>query len=52
MHKISVISDTHGLLRPQVIRMLSGCDAILHSGDFDREEKSSTSALYILHKIK
>ena len=38
MHKISVISDTHGLLRPQVIRMLSGCDAFLHSGDFDREE--------------
>ncbi len=31
--KIGVISDTHGLLRPQVIDALKGCDFILHAGD-------------------
>jgi len=28
-----VISDTHGLLRPTVPKLLEGCDAILHAGD-------------------
>jgi putative phosphoesterase len=28
-----VISDTHGLLRPDVLTRLSGCDLILHAGD-------------------
>ena len=31
--KIGVISDTHDLLRPEVISALSGVDAILHAGD-------------------
>ncbi len=31
--KIGVISDTHGLLRPEVPRMLAGVEAILHLGD-------------------
>jgi putative phosphoesterase len=31
--KIGVISDTHGLLRPEVIPALSGVDRILHLGD-------------------
>ncbi|ADV83345.1 metallophosphoesterase family protein [Terriglobus saanensis] len=31
--KIGVISDTHGLLRPEAIETLQGCDAILHAGD-------------------
>ena len=30
---IGLISDTHGLLRPQVIEQLKGCDAIIHAGD-------------------
>ena len=30
---IGILSDTHGLLRPQVIEALSGCDQILHAGD-------------------
>lgn len=38
MHKIGVISDTHGLLRPEVITSLQGCEAILHGGDFDNRE--------------
>ena len=35
--RIGVISDTHGLLRPQVIGHLAGCDAILHGGDIDNQ---------------
>jgi uncharacterized protein len=31
--KIGVISDTHGLLRPEVIPALEGVDRILHLGD-------------------
>lgn len=31
--RIGLISDTHGLLRPQVFDRLSGVDRILHAGD-------------------
>lgn len=30
---IGIISDTHGLLRPEVAEALTGCDYILHAGD-------------------
>ncbi len=30
---IAVISDTHGLLRPEVLPLLAGADHILHLGD-------------------
>ena len=30
---IGVISDTHGLLRPEAIEALHGCDRIIHAGD-------------------
>jgi putative phosphoesterase len=30
---IGLISDTHGLLRPEAIEALRGCDRILHAGD-------------------
>lgn len=33
--KAGVISDTHGLLRPQVLDVLASCDCIVHAGDFD-----------------
>lgn len=32
MHKIGILSDTHGLLRPEVLHALSGCEMILHGG--------------------
>lgn len=35
--KIAVISDTHGLLREEVVRILKTCDVILHGGDMDCE---------------
>ena len=31
--RIGIVSDTHGLLRPEVLRALEGVDAILHAGD-------------------
>ncbi len=36
--KIGIISDTHGLLRPQVLERLKNCQAILHAGDFSSPE--------------
>jgi len=33
MTVIGIISDTHGLLRPEALRALSGSDYILHAGD-------------------
>jgi uncharacterized protein len=35
---VGVISDTHGLLRPQAIGALRGCDLIIHAGDVGRPE--------------
>lgn len=31
--KLAILSDTHNLLRPQVLEAIRGCDAILHGGD-------------------
>ena len=33
MKSIGVISDTHGLLRPQALSALQGSDLIIHAGD-------------------
>ena len=33
MTRVGVISDTHGLLRPEVVEALRGVDHILHAGD-------------------
>ena len=33
VHRIGVISDTHGLLRPEVEERLKGCEAVFHGGD-------------------
>ena len=30
---IGLISDTHGLLRPEAVRALGGCELIVHAGD-------------------
>lgn len=36
--RIGILSDTHGLLRPEVLSALSGCDAIIHGGDINKPE--------------
>lgn len=33
MYRIGLISDTHGLLRPEAVDFLDGCDRIIHAGD-------------------
>lgn len=33
MLRIGLVSDTHGLLRPEALDWLRGCDHILHAGD-------------------
>jgi len=33
MSRIGLISDTHGLLRPEAVAFLQGCDFIVHAGD-------------------
>jgi putative phosphoesterase len=33
MFRVGLISDTHGLLRPEAELFLNGCDYIVHSGD-------------------
>ena len=38
MIQLGIISDTHGLLRPEVVERLGSCDAILHAGDVNRPE--------------
>ncbi|HQU33925.1 MAG: YfcE family phosphodiesterase [Acidobacteria bacterium 21-70-11] len=32
-HRVGVIADTHGLLRPQAVAALAGCELIVHAGD-------------------
>ena len=34
---IGIISDTHDLLRPEVLERLRGCDVILHAGDISHQ---------------
>jgi len=36
--QVGVISDTHGLLRPEAVRELTGVDHILHAGDVGAPE--------------
>lgn len=37
MHRIGVISDTHGMLRQEVKDVLKTCDVILHGGDINKQ---------------
>ncbi len=35
---VGVISDTHGLLRPEAVEMLRGSEHIIHAGDIGAPE--------------
>lgn len=37
-YRVGIISDTHGLLRQEVIDYLKTCDYIVHAGDIDKED--------------
>jgi putative phosphoesterase len=36
--KVGLISDTHGLMRPQALEVLQGCDYLIHGGDIGKPE--------------
>jgi putative phosphoesterase len=36
--RVGIISDTHGLLRPEALAFLEGCDRIIHGGDIGKAE--------------
>lgn len=38
MTKVGIISDTHGLLRPEAVDALKGSDFIVHAGDIGKGE--------------
>ena len=50
--KLAILSDTHGLLRPQVVERLKTADAILHGGDINKpsivEQLQQYAPLYIV----
>jgi len=46
MLRIGLVSDTHGLLRPEVVQFLRGCDQIVHAGDI-----GDSAVLDALHEI-
>lgn len=37
-HRIGVISDTHGLLRPEAVQALQGSELIIHAGDLGKAQ--------------
>ena len=54
--KLAALSDTHGLLRPEVKKIISECDAVLHAGDIASQKiideiekaKRADAPLYIV----
>jgi putative phosphoesterase len=51
--RVGVISDTHGLLRPQALEALAGSDLIIHAGDVGKPEVlGPLRALAPLHVVR
>lgn len=51
--KLGVVSDTHGLLRPEVIPALAGVDQILHLGDVGKHSiLENLAAVAPVHAIR
>ena len=50
--KIVILSDTHGLLRPEVVELLKTVDVILHGGDINKQsivdEMRQYAPLYVV----
>ena len=51
-YMVGIISDTHGLLREEVVNYLKKCDYIIHGGDINTEETlkklESIAPLYVV----
>lgn len=53
MPRVAVISDTHGLLRPEVLPFLEASEAIVHAGDIGRPEiLEALSAFAPVHAVR
>ncbi|MBI6708645.1 metallophosphoesterase family protein [Pseudomonas syringae] len=51
--KVGVISDTHGLLRPEAIAALQGCAQIIHAGDIGSQDiVEQLNAIAPLHIVR
>ena len=50
--RLAILSDTHGLLRPEVLAHLETADAILHGGDINKQsivdQLSQYAPLYVV----
>lgn len=50
---VGVISDTHGLLRPQAVKALRGSQLIIHAGDVGRAEiLEELAAMAPVHSVR
>lgn len=51
--KVGVISDTHGLLRPEALAALKGCERIIHGGDIgSRDILDQLASIAPLHVVR
>lgn len=51
--RVGVISDTHGLMRPEAIEYLRGSDVIVHAGDIGKPDiMTALAALAPVHAIR
>ena len=48
-HRIAVISDTHNMLRPEVVEVIKTCDAVLHGGDISGPATTTATGQQIYH---
>ena len=52
-HVVGLISDTHGLLRPDVFEALAGVELILHAGDVGEDDiLDELSAIAPVHAVQ
>jgi predicted phosphodiesterase len=54
MFRIGIISDTHGLLRPEAERRLAGVDHIVHAREYPDTKlvRLAGKSIYVLHDLK
>lgn len=53
MKRVVILSDTHGLLRPQVLEHLSLADVVIHGGDINTQAIVDTLSGYApLHIVR
>ena len=52
-YTVGLISDTHGLLRPEAFKNLKGCDTIIHAGDIcDDKIITKLSTIAPVHAVR